>query len=101
MHPLLAGRLRLTLYIGAWLGIAALLSALLVRLEPRPFEEAVLFVGPLTLLFGFICLSAWWVCRAVPLGATSTNRLAVYVLGAALQAAAVWTGLGMLWAAFL
>ena len=101
MHPLLLGRLRPSLYFGAWLGIAALLTALLVLLEPRPLVHAIAFTGPMILVYAFDCLSAWWVCRAHPLGLTPPLRLAGNLLGAALLSSAVWVALGALWAGVL
>ena len=101
MHPLLAERRGLSMYVGGWLVIAAGLVALVMRLEPRPPGDAVLLVAPLALVYAFICLSAWWVCRAIPLGRTSAERLAVFVVGASLQAGAAWTAIGAGWAWFL
>src|SRR2546426_8388254 len=101
MHPLLLGRLRPLLYLGVWFGLGALLTALLVRLQPRPLAHAVAFMGPMSLVYAFACLSAWWVCRSHPIGSAPPLRLTVYLLGAALQASAVWVGVGALWAALL
>ena len=69
MHPLLAGRIRIVLYLVLWAGIGALLTGLFVLLTPRPVAHAALFAGPLALVYAFACLSAWWVCRSRPLGA--------------------------------
>jgi two-component system, LytTR family, sensor histidine kinase AlgZ len=101
MHPLLAGRLRIVLYLVLWTGIGGLLTGLFVLLEPRPVGHAALFAGPLTLVYAFACLSAWWVCRSRPLGAAPSWRLAAVLAGAALQSAAVWTLAGAGWAALL
>ncbi|HYM81265.1 MAG TPA: histidine kinase [Candidatus Limnocylindria bacterium] len=101
MHPLLAGRLRPALYLGVWLGIGTMLTSLMMLLEPRPLRDAVTFAGPLVLTYAFVCLSAWWVCRAHPLGTTPPLRLLASLLGAALLASAVWVGAGALWAILL
>jgi two-component system, LytTR family, sensor histidine kinase AlgZ len=101
MHPLMQGRLRTFLYALIWVGIGALLAALLVLVEPRPIWEAVAFVGPPTLLYASVCLSAWWVCRANPIGGAPATRVVLNVLGAAAQSAAVWVGIAALWAALL
>ena len=98
MHPLFTGRLRPTLYFALWLGMGVALAALLVLLQPRPLSHAVAFVGPLTAIYASVCLSAWYVCRAHPIGTTPAPRLIIAVAGAALQASAVWVGLGALWA---
>src|SRR5437867_3187607 len=101
MHPLLLGRLRAALYFGAWLGIGARLTALMLLLEPRPLVHAIAFTGPMILVYAFDCLSAWWVCRAHPLGLTPPLRLAGNLLGAALLSSAGWVALGALWAGVL
>jgi len=101
VHPLLDGRLRVVLYLLLWAGAGALLTALFVRLEPRPVSHALLFVGPLTLVYAFVCLSALWVCRSNPVGAGSPWRLGALLAGAALQSAAAWTALAAGWAALL
>ena len=82
MHPVLGSRLRLGLYLAVWFTLAPLLAGLLVLLRPRPFGEALAFTGPLTLLYASVCLSAWWVCRAHPLGAASPARTLTTVFGA-------------------
>jgi two-component sensor histidine kinase len=98
VHPFLASRWRLTLYLVAWLFIGAVLFVLLEATTPRPPERAAMLAFPMALLYAFMCLSAWWVCRAAPLGATSAARGAGVVLGAAVLAATVWAGLANVWA---
>jgi hypothetical protein len=101
MHPLLVGRLRPTLYLAVWVGIGAVLVALLVAVGPRPLPHAVLFVAPLTVAYAFACLSAWWVCRAHPIGEADAPRLLIQLLVAALQSSALWVALAALWAVVL
>lgn len=97
MHPLLAGRLRIVLYLALWAGIGLLLTALLAWAGPSPVSEAAAFAGPLTLVYAFACLSAWWVCRSHPLGSAPPWRLAAVLAGAALQSSLAWTVAGGLW----
>src|SRR6266702_7338678 len=98
MNPLFAGRLRQALYFIVWVGIGALLAAVLIMFQPRPLGQAALFIAPLTLFYAFACLSAWWVCRANPLATTSPERLLAVIAGASAQASAMWVGLGALYA---
>ena len=97
MHPLLSGRMRTSLYFVLWLGMGVALAALLVLLEPRPIAHVLLFLGPLTAIYASVCLSAWYVCRAHPLGTTPSMRLITGLGGAAVQASALWVALGGLW----
>ncbi|MBZ5637395.1 MAG: histidine kinase [Acidobacteriia bacterium] len=101
MHPLLAGRLRILLYLVLWAGIGALLTGLFSLLGRQPVADAAVFAGPLTLVYAFACLSAWWVCRSRPIGSAPPWRLGALLAGAALQSASVWTAVGAGWAAIL
>jgi hypothetical protein len=93
--------MRTALYLGGWFTLAPLLAALYVLLEPRPFGEAFAFAGPLTLFYASACLSAWWVCRAHPLGGANPLRTLLTVFSAAVQASAVWVAAGAVWGAAL
>jgi len=101
VHPLLASRRRIVLYLGLWLGVATLLVWVLVVTGPRPVGHAAAFAGPLALVYAFACLSALWVCRAQPMGKGDPWRKALVLAGSALQSAAVWTALGAGWGALL
>lgn len=102
MHPLLRGRLRLLLYLLGWAGICALLTAVLGGLGARTSAGAALaFTAPLTLIYAFVCMSAWWVCRAHPLERTPPLRLAMGLGGAAVQASLAWVLIGAVWDVFL
>ena len=68
MHPILTRPDRLASYLGAWLAIGALLAGVLSR-QGLTLSEAAVLVLPLYVVYAFICLSAWYVCRAVPLRA--------------------------------
>jgi hypothetical protein len=97
MHPLLRRPAQLLLFLVAWLALGALLALLLTALRPHPIAEALLFALPLAVLYGFACLSAWWVCRSHPLRSDALGRALTGQFGAALQAAAVWLAAGALW----
>jgi len=101
MSPLVLGRLRAALYFAFWIGIGAFLTGFLVLLQPRPVAHAAAFVGPLVLVYAFVCLSSWWVCRSHPLGSRRPFPLALYLLGATSQSSALWVGAAALWAALL
>jgi hypothetical protein len=97
MHPIFASRLRLALYLGGWVLIGLVMASLLTASTPRPWLLAVLQGFPMALVYGLISLSAWWVCRAAPLGKTSTRRALGALLGAALVASLTWAVLGSAW----
>ncbi len=96
MHPLLAGRLRLWLYVACWIPVAAMLAAMVGALD-RPWQEAALWALPLTIVYAFVCLSAWWVCRALPLGAVPASRLLTLLFLASLFSSLLWTAIAVGW----
>jgi hypothetical protein len=89
------------LYSLIWVGIAAMITALLMLVRPRPISHALVFAGPISLIYGSVCLSAWYVCRSNPIGVAAPWRIVVSGLGASVQAAAVWVGIGTLWGVML
>jgi len=100
MHPILQNRARLLVYLAAWVLLGLLFGMLLSGLPGlpgRPFERAAAETVPLALIYGFICLSAWWVCRALPLGRTPASRLAAGLLTAAALASLSWALLAAGW----
>lgn len=101
MHPLLASRARLTLYLLVWAGIGGLLTVALVTLTPRPLGQALLFALPLTGFYAAVCLSALWVCRANPVTTTPPDRMLIATLSASAAATALWVVLGAAWGALL
>jgi len=102
MHPLFGHRVRLALYVLGWL-LAGLPLALIVRATvPQEVSRAHAFAVPLSLLYGFVVMSAWWVCRANPLtGGRPLGAVLATQAGAALQSSAVWCALSAVWAVAL
>jgi Sec-independent protein secretion pathway component TatC len=72
MHPILARAERLTTYLAAWLIVAVLLAAVLTR-QGLSWLEALALLLPMCLIYGFACLSAWYVCRATPLATSGVH----------------------------
>ena len=97
MHPLFANRKWVALYLLGWLSGGVLLGLSLTLLRPRPELHALEFAVPLNLVFGFIVLSAWWVCRSNPLSGPRPVRVLTTQLLAALQVSAVWFVAAALW----
>jgi len=90
MHPLFARGQRIALYAGASAVAGVLLAAALLVITPRPWVAALAFAVPMSLAYGFMILSSWWVCRANPLRRGWPSITAQ--LAASLQASALWTG---------
>ena len=91
MHPILARAERLAAYLAAWLVVAGLLATAMAR-QDLTWSAALVLLLPICLFYAFVCLSAWYVCRATPLTTSSALR----VLGSSATAAAVASGLFIL-----
>jgi hypothetical protein len=90
MHPILTNIRRLALYLVAWLPLGALLAYLMAVTAGMTWREASVMSFPLCLLYAFICLSAWYACRANPFERAGILRLVEVHLAAALAASGVW-----------
>lgn len=101
MHPLYGRRGWLALYVLVCLLAGVLLAELLRLVVPQPTARAHALVVPLTLVYGFGVLSAWWVCRRHPLLGSPPLRVLGAQAVAAMQASALWSGAATLWGVFL
>jgi two-component system, LytTR family, sensor histidine kinase AlgZ len=90
MHPILGNLRRLSLYLLAWVPLAAILFYLLVLPGGFKWTSALAMVVPLCLLYAFMCLSAWYACRSTPLESASFSRLALTHLVTAIILSAIW-----------
>ncbi|MGC9970178.1 MAG: histidine kinase [Bryobacteraceae bacterium] len=101
MHPLLAGKDRLGLYLLAWVPLAALLARMLTAGGELSWTEAATIVLPLAAIYAFVCLSAWYVCRFVPIRPAGIPRLLLANLAAAALSSGLWAIAGRALAAAL
>lgn len=97
MHPVLGDQLRLRLHLIAWTLAGAMLALLLRVIVQLEWTEALVFGIPMGLVAAPVSLSAWYLCRAMPLDKTSGLRIGATTLGAAVVTASLWTGAGQLW----
>jgi two-component system, LytTR family, sensor histidine kinase AlgZ len=90
MHPILSQIRRLAIYLFVWIPLAALVAYLMCALAGLTWREAAAMSVPLCFFYAFVCLSAWYPCRANPFDRCSIRRLVqVHVIGAAI-AASLW-----------
>jgi two-component system, LytTR family, sensor histidine kinase AlgZ len=101
MYPLLSRRSHLAAYLLLWLLVGVLLSALLAALSGLPWWTALLAGVPASIAYSFICLSAWYVARAMPLARTGSLRVIVSALAAAALSSGMWLVLVRGWTAFV
>jgi two-component system sensor histidine kinase AlgZ len=92
VHPLLADSRRLAIYLLAWAPLALLLMSLLVGTGAFSWPQAAELVVPLALIYAFMCLSAWYICRYVPIGGPGVLYLLIAVTPAASIVSLIWSG---------
>ena len=98
MHPLLADRKRLALYLFTWMLLAMLLALLVMEPGRTGYAPALLLVVVPTLIYAFFCLAGWYSARATPLHVAVAWRLVVTHFVAALILGGVWLLLFRIWA---
>ena len=90
MHPLTAQLRRVILYLIAWIPLTALLTYLLSITHQVTVEQAAALALPLCLFYAFVCLSAWYPCRATPIDRVELEKLLARHVGGALVASGLW-----------
>lgn len=95
MHPILGHGRRLTVYLLAWLLIGTLLALGFAR--GAGWVAALLFFVPVSLAYGIVTQSAWYVCRVFPLPSASPWQAGAAQLASGLFASAVWVALASVW----
>ena len=101
MHPLLARRGHLALYLSLWLLVGTLLAALITRQPGVTPALAAAIALPLSIAFSFVCLSAWYVARGMPLATSGIARVGTTALTAAVLSSSMWLVIARAWIAIL
>lgn len=101
MHPLLTPISRYGLYLLAWTPLAIILIYLMAVPGNLGWLDAVVLVVPLCLVYQFVCLSAWYTCKSVPLQKSTGQRLWLTHVLAAASLSLLWVGAAKLLAAAL
>ena len=90
MHPLLATKGRITLYLLIWAALGGLLGYLLTITGRLSWLEASILALPLALFYSFVCLAPWYMCRFLPLGPAQLPKLLGNHMAAGVVAALFW-----------
>ncbi len=80
----------MALYVAICVSVGGLLAAALAGRSQLTLLHAALVVLPLSVVYGFVCLSSSYVCRATPLRASTTATALVNLGGATLVATGLW-----------
>ena len=100
MHPILSERRFFLLYLAVWMTAGGLLAALLHTLG-TPVGEAIALAIPMALVYSFMCLASYYLCRTFPLHRVNITRvLFIHSIAAALSSS-VWISLGKAWVSLL
>jgi two-component system sensor histidine kinase AlgZ len=97
MHPIFSDSARLFWYVATWLLVGCLIAGLLVAADAAPWINAMLFAIPVSLLFGFVAMSAYYVCRALPLARRRLPRLVITFGAASLVSGAILLAICIAW----
>lgn len=101
MHPIIAVRERLALYLASWVLLGLLIAALIAAAGRAGWSETLLLVPPAALVYAFVCLASWYPCKANPVPGTDATRLLVVHSTAAAFSTALWLLVLRGWAAGL
>jgi hypothetical protein len=85
------------LYLAAWTPIAGLLASLLRFTGDFSWIQAAELTVPLSLVYAFMCLYGWYLCRFVRIENSGIVNLLAANLVAAAVASLIWAG-GIAWA---
>ena len=82
------------LYLACWMPNAVLIAILFVYSGRLDWIPAFALALPMTVVYAFICLSSWYLCRSLPLQETNLFRLSTGHVVAAFFAASIWILIG-------
>ena len=92
MHPILASRRYLALYLMAWLPVVAVLTAAMVMTGWETWAQSLVFSFAMTVVYAFLCLAAWYPCRAMPLDDQHVVTALFTHFTAAVASGMLWVG---------
>jgi two-component system sensor histidine kinase AlgZ len=90
MHPILGNLRRLAMYLLAWIPLTAILTGLLKYSGGMDGTRAFIVAGPLCVVYAFVCLGTWYLCKATPAESTNFSRLQLTHFVAAVVISGVW-----------
>jgi two-component system sensor histidine kinase AlgZ len=97
MHPILARGNRLALYLGLWLLVALQLALLLAGRMGLNWLQTAAVSLPIAAAYAFVCLSAWYVARSLPMATSGALRIFATGIVAAVLSSAGWLAMARVW----
>ncbi|MES2047927.1 MAG: histidine kinase [Pseudomonadota bacterium] len=97
MTPILSTLRVLLWYMLGWLGVGVVIASLLAKSELAPWLNALFFAVPVSLLYGFVVSSAYYVCRSLPFKQRRFLLVCAVFGGTSLISGLLWLGICQLW----
>jgi len=97
VHPILSNRRTLVLYLAIWLAVGLLIEIPFIFSYKSQWVAFLLSDLPLNIIFAFICLSSYYLCRVFPIKTTQWYNLLSFFLVAAGIAAFIELVIGYGW----
>jgi two-component system, LytTR family, sensor histidine kinase AlgZ len=101
VHPILSNRRTLALYLAIWLSIGLLIELPFIFSYKSQWSVFLLSDIPLNILFAFICLSSYYLCRFFPIKTTKWYNLLSMFIVASCVAAGIELLIGYAWIYFI
>lgn len=86
MHPIFKTRSGLIAYVAAWIPLGFLFGFVIATAGHLTGMQTVAITAPFTIVLACVCLSAWFICRSLPLRGTRLPKLIAHHLLAAVLA---------------
>jgi len=90
MHPILLNFRRLTVYLLGWTFLAVLVADQVATSGELGWTVGAALAVPLCLLYAFVCLSSWFVCRLTPLRLRTVESVLTIHVAASVVASFLW-----------
>ena len=101
MHPILKEKSGLALYLVGWALVGILLAFVIAGGAPELWLVALALAVPITVIYAFVSLAAWYVCVANPVPRTPIARVIGSQLAGGLLSSGLLLLLGRSWAALV
>ena len=89
------------MYTALWVLAGTLLALLVAGRMGLSWLQALGVSLPIAWAYAFVCLSAWYVARSLPISTSGPTRILSTALVASVLSSAGWLGMARLWLSFL
>jgi hypothetical protein len=101
VHPILSERRIFGLYLVVWLIAGGLLALLLQAAGGVSWADSLVLAIPMAMIYGFMCLASYYLCRAFPFQRYDVVRILVVHAIASALTSSLWVSIGRSWASLV